>query len=302
MHHSLVAGVDIGGSHITVALVDARTKQLLRHTIRRKMIDSSGSADAIIKAWCAEISASHLICNARMLRVGLAMPGPFDYENGISLMKEQGKFTELYGINIKEKLSTILNVPAQSIVFENDAACFLEGEMFQSATAYKKPVLGITLGTGLGSSRSHHGITEDADLWNHPFRDGIAEDYLSGRWFERRYQEVSGSAAIGAKQLAQQANEGDPLAVQVFHEFGETLAEFLTPIIRAESIETVIIGGNISNAYALFSSSLRSKLEQSELYIRLMPSALGEHSALIGAASYCIRKSGTTSRFSSVPH
>jgi glucokinase len=37
------------------------------------------------------------------------MPGPFDYENGISLM-QQGKFIDIYQVNIKEELAKGLSV------------------------------------------------------------------------------------------------------------------------------------------------------------------------------------------------
>jgi glucokinase len=38
------------------------------------------------------------------LLIGIAMPGPFDYENGISLMLH-GKFLDIYNVNIKEELA-----------------------------------------------------------------------------------------------------------------------------------------------------------------------------------------------------
>jgi glucokinase len=50
-------------------------------------------------------------------RIGIAMPGPFDYLTGICLMKNVNKYESLYGLNIKQELSDRLGIDVQNIVF-----------------------------------------------------------------------------------------------------------------------------------------------------------------------------------------
>jgi glucokinase len=100
MNNSIVAGIDIGGSHITVALVDVEKRAVLQHTRKRFVIDTQGSADAIITAWCQAIEASCKTYDGPVTSLGIAMPGPFDYSEGVALMQNQNKYDALYGINI----------------------------------------------------------------------------------------------------------------------------------------------------------------------------------------------------------
>ena len=136
---------------------------------------------------------------AKPWKIGIAMPGPFDYENGISYIKDQNKYEALYGLNIKEQLAKKLEISISDISILNDAACFLQGEVFGGAGQGFKRVMGLTLGTGFGSARSVDGKTDDADLWCSPYREGIAEDYLSTRWFLKQYKEISGKLVKNVK-------------------------------------------------------------------------------------------------------
>ena len=58
------------------------------------------------------------------------MPGPFDYEAGICLIRDQNKYPMLYGLNVKEHAGAGLAINADDIYINNDAACFLQGEVF----------------------------------------------------------------------------------------------------------------------------------------------------------------------------
>src|SRR5690606_4374061 len=117
------------------------------------------------------------------LHIGIAMPGPYDYENGISLISEQGKMKSLYGLSVKNLLADALRIPPAQIQFTNDAESFLKGEVFAGVGKGFSNTLGLTLGTGLGSAIHVEDVVKDAKLWTAPFRDGIAEDYLGTDWF-----------------------------------------------------------------------------------------------------------------------
>ncbi|WP_199141157.1 ROK family protein [Pedobacter sp. ASV12] len=284
MEKPAVLGVDIGGSHITAALVDLKKGTLIEESIKRNAVNAKQEKEDILKAWCHVIEAAFANANGNEKYIGIAMPGPFDYENGISLIKEQDKFNALYLANIKEELAKRLQLKPSAIRFINDAAGFMQGEVFSGAAKGHSRVLGLTLGTGLGSALSINGMASDAELWDSAFLDGIAEDYLSTRWFVGRYNELSHKSLDGVKELAGLVAT-DALAKQVFVEFGANLAQFLAPIIKKHEAEVVILGGNIARAFDLFALSLNIGLGKQGLNIPIKLTELNEHAALIGAAS-----------------
>ncbi len=165
MNKTIVVGCDIGGSHISTALVDLETKTLLIDTFERHPVNSHDAVASIIETWSECILSSCRKGGKQGISVGIAIPGPFDYEKGISLMKGQDKYEALYGVNVKELLAGRLGILPDQVKFLNDAASFLQGEMFAGAgTSFRKAV-GITLGTGLGSALFLNGHAIDGNLW-----------------------------------------------------------------------------------------------------------------------------------------
>lgn len=284
MNETLVLGVDIGGTHITTAWIDLKTSCILPETIVRKPVNSHGSPAAIIGQWCAAIQETAGTCTLADKRLGIAMPGPFDYEQGICQIRDQDKYEALYGLNVKDLLAGTLGMEACHIRLQNDAGAFLQGEIFAGAARGARHVIGVTLGTGLGTSRSHQGVAEDANLWCLPFWDSIAEDYLSTRWFVNRYQALTGQRVADVKALAERVSQDDQARV-IFAEFGQTLGFFLTEFIRLDQPEVIVLGGNIAQAADLFLAETRKVLALQPKRVVLKMACLGEEAALIGAAS-----------------
>lgn len=284
MSNSIVMGVDIGGSHITAALVDLDSRAVLQHTWTRKNVDSHDDAERIIDAWSEAIKNAFEALKLSITKIGVGMPGPFDYDNGICFVKDQDKYESLYGLNVKKLLAEALGINTEQIRLMNDAACFLQGEAFGGAGKGFSRIIGLTLGTGLGSSVYVNNTATDADRWNMPFKGSIAEDYLSTRWFLKRYRELSGRLVVDVKELVFLAGT-DPVASLIFEEFGRNLGEFLNEFIKIEMPEAVVLGGNIANAFGLFYQSLKKTIKEDYKKIPVFKAVLGEEAALIGASS-----------------
>ncbi len=278
----MVVGVDIGGSHITAALVDIGSRKIQEGSWKREAVDASAQADEIINAWAHVISDCFHSAGIEASQVGIAMPGPFDYNTGISWMKDQGKYRSLYGMNVGEMLAAKLGIAPSEIRFNNDAACFLQGELFSGSGRGISKAIGLTLGTGFGSAYASNGHVTDADLWCAPFKEGIAEDYFSNGGLVKRYAQIAGQSISSAKEIAAIA-EHDTAAQQLFKQFGIELAEFLDPLIERHSTELLVIGGNIARSFPLFANYLRQQLTRHSILIS--ETKLGENAALIGAAS-----------------
>jgi glucokinase len=283
MKNNIVLGIDIGGSHITAALVDLDTRKVLEGTGQRRSVDSTGTSEEILNSWCAVINDVFTLSGISEKRIGIAMPGPFDYESGISLIQDQEKFRALYMLNLKHELCSRLHLQHEDVRFINDAAAFLQGEVFAGVAVDCNHVLGLTLGTGLGSALCEHLHAEDADLWNSPLKGKIAEDFLSTNWFLERYFQLTGLRVKGVKELTE-AREYPAVVLEIFKEFGNNLAEFLFPVVENHSIKVVVLGGNISNAQVFFMPHLRQRFSALKPGVTIKLAQLKENASLIGAA------------------
>lgn len=273
-------GVDIGGSHITAGFVGPNLKA---SHIRKGNVDAFGDADKIIAQWATVLEP--LVEDSHFNGfIGIAFPGPFMYDQGISLIREQGKYMALYHVELKKLLGRKLAVKEENIRFINDAASFLQGEAWCGAAKGADAAIGLTLGTGLGTAYSYKGVAVDAALWDMPFKDSYAEAYISTRWFTEMYFEKTNKHIAGVKELADLA-QYDELAIQIFNRFGYNLAEFIQKFIELKAPDVVVLGGNIAKAADLFLTSLTNTLRERKIFTPIEITQLGEWSAIIGAAS-----------------
>ncbi|WP_332912803.1 ROK family protein [Algoriphagus boritolerans] len=252
-------GVDIGGSHISAAQIGLEDHEVKILAFHEADVDTSGRAPEIISAWSSLIRLA--IGNHTEVELGIAMPGPYDYVNGISLIKDQGKMKALYDLSVKQLLAESLNIKPENIFFTNDAEAFLIGESFAGASRGFTNALGLTLGTGLGSAIKIHDKVKDGKLWTAPFRDGIAEDYLGTAWFRKFTLEQFGLTIDGVKDLL--APDFDPaISNEIFSEFGYSLGEFLAQYMIRLHCQGVVLGGKIARAGIHFFTLHSSLSEQ----------------------------------------
>jgi glucokinase len=83
----MVIGVDIGGSHISAALIDVKSRKIVFGTKQRANVNPHGTVDAIINDWSKVIVqtlSTSQVQEGNNYKIGIALPGPCDYENGIS--------------------------------------------------------------------------------------------------------------------------------------------------------------------------------------------------------------------------
>ncbi|MNR10878.1 fructokinase [compost metagenome] len=249
--------------------------------MKRERVASMDSAEVILESWLSVLSSLIIRANGENSKIGIAMPGPFDYEHGISLMKGMQKYDALYNINVKEVLARRLEISEKDIVFINDAEAFLRGELASGAAADKDRAIGVTLGTGLGSTSNASGITVDMNWAFRPFKESIAEEYISTRWFLKRYKEITGEEVKNVEELLAKADQS--VKDQIFEEFSDNLSIFLNDLIAQEQPEVVVIGGNIAKTWEHFIIALKDKITDKSIAIR--QSEMWEDAALVGAAS-----------------
>jgi glucokinase len=150
--------LDIGGTFIK------------RSDGRQFPISSEGSREGIVSSLRRAIGPQ-----TGLEGIGVAIPGPFDFRNGIFLMEH--KFASVYGKSFRE----LTGIPdSTSIRFMHDVNAALLGENPVGNTAL------VTIGTGLGFAYTRDGIIQKSTMgsparsaYNLPYCDGILEDFIS---------------------------------------------------------------------------------------------------------------------------
>ena len=291
MNHHIAIGVDVGGSHITSAAVDLDTLEIISGSTFSVNVDNKAEKDEIVKKWSHAINSTierlGLILN---VKIGFAMPGPFNYRQGIALFEgSNDKYEKLFNVSIPEELSKYLNTKDASYRFLNDATSFAVGASAIGKAKNCRKIIALTLGTGFGSAFIENGIplidrldvAKNGCLWDKPFINGIADDYFSTRWCLLRYEELSGHKTIGVKEIVEQ----DPTTAKLlFDEFGDNMGQFLLTYLKQFQPELVVIGGNIAKASHLFLPKLKHKISDAGLDIDIEISTDTEDAAIIGSA------------------
>jgi glucokinase len=293
MEKTIAIGTDIGGSHISCAAIDLVSGKVLKETFAERAVNNQATANFIISIWTDALSETLSKVPAEKVKgVGFAMPGPFDYVKGICYIRGVAKYENLYGFNIADAVAMSLEVPETFLIrFMNDVSAFAVGEAFVGKAADVDRSMSITLGTGFGSAfiSNRIPVVDGPDVpklgcvYHLPYKDGIADDYFSTRWFIGRYKKATGKELSGVKELSKLAAT-DRLVMELFSEFGNDLAVFLTPWLIKFKAEKLVIGGNISYAYNLFGNIFEEKLKKEGCKCEVALSSLKEDAALLGSA------------------
>lgn len=294
MSKTIAIGADVGGSHVCCEAVDLSRRAFVAGSHSESKLDNQWPADDILKVWSATLKQTlDLIEDGQRAGIGFAMPGPFDYVNGVPLFKGNNKkYESIYGLDIPALLRKALGVPdGFPIRFINDATAFALGEDFLGAAQGKNRSLSITLGTGFGSAFleghlpvvSGDKVPETGAVWHLPFKNGNADDYFSTRGLLNRFADKTGQQLAGVKDLAELAPT-NATANDLFVDFGTELGNFLAPWMGRFGAEVLVIGGNISRALPLFGASLQNSLARHGVQAPVALSTLHESAALIGSA------------------
>jgi glucokinase len=274
---------DVGGSHVSAAVCLESSWRLGR--VIRFPHPATPSSDAFIDLLHSigvEASAGF----TGILGAELAVPGPFDFAAGISLMRHKMPF--LYGINLRRAVALRFGWLPDQVRFLNDADAFLLGEIGAGAARGVPRTVGITLGTGIGSAfavngrvvTEGRGILPGGEIWNTPYDAGTVEDFLSTRAIQRNYTQGNGGQPDVAALAADAAR--DPNAAQAFAVFGRHLGLALRMILVDFAPDLVVLGGGISRSAHLFLPAARKELEN--VSFKLQVSGLMDDAPLVGAA------------------
>jgi glucokinase len=293
----VILALDAGGTFFKSALV-LPSGEILSNSLRSEPVNSQGSAENVIAAYkgvfknaLADSSAAGL----RLAAIGVSTPGPFDYVNCTSLMTH--KFPAIRGVNLGKALADAMpEIRGLPLRFLSDSHAFILGERQSGAARGHSDVVGVTIGTGVGFGCLAGGRIIDNGkggplyaIFKLPCRTGTLEDYVSRsgiiRLFGEKYSRGTGLDVIDIAALARQPKNapGTGEARAAFNEVGMLLGETLRPIMNDLAPTCLVVGGQISKAFDLFSGELRKSLGAStKLFVSAAQNP--DTAALIGAA------------------
>lgn len=295
--------VDFGGTSIKIAVTQGERVLLKAAPLPTADFDSP---EAIMDAMCScmkELLQVHPDAKA----VGLGMPGWVDFYRGV-LYQLTNVPVWNHEVPVREYISKELGLP---VLLDNDANCMAYAEWKLGAGKGLENLVCLTLGTGLGGGivihdRMLRGKTVScAELGQTsidyagrvgPFGNkGAIEEYIGNNEFaadaSRRYAEVGitrSKEECAPHLLAQYANNGDQIAIELFRNFAEKLSTLIMNLMYALVPEAIIIGGGLANAGELLFAPLRASLKE-QLFpvhykaLNILPAHFGTEAGIIGA-------------------
>lgn len=283
----VVGALDIGGTHIAGGRVDIISASVEPRSRISEPLPAGGSRAELL-AVISRVARS--IAEPQIPRLGVAVPGPFDYGGGISEIAH--KLEGLEGVDLRAELCAASVVPdTAAIRFLNDAEAFLLGEWWAGAARGHARVVGITLGTGLGSAfgdagefvRSGENVPPNGELYRLDFEGAPVERKISRAGLLDGYGGELGEDD-DVEQLAARALEGEEAARDVFTRLGTSLGQFLLPWLRAFEPHCLVVGGSTARSWALFAPRLRAELESAPGLRAVTVADHLEDAPLLGAA------------------
>ena len=295
---SITIGVDIGGSHISSAAVDSDSFIIIPGTYFSGVVDSKASKDVIIEKWAEiinqtiqAIQKAFGLSESDSIGIAFSMPGPFQYETGIAMFEGNDKYESLYNVSVSEELLKYLSTKNVTFRFLNDASCFgVGGALKQESELGDKRVIAITLGTGFGAAfldnklpiTQGSNVPHNGCLWDKPFKDSIADNYFSTRWFLNQYENSTGETLTdGVKEIASIENYS---TAKIFDDFANNLTEFLVPFILDFDANLLILGGNIAKSNRLFLYKIQQNLKNKNIDLSISIIENTEQMSILGSS------------------
>jgi glucokinase len=283
VRNSRVLTFDVGGSHISAALCLGDNLSLgpVASAQYGDITTSEGFVGLLF-----ELASKAAGGDPSGIGATLAVPGPFDFEAGVSLMRH--KLEYLYGIDLRKTLASRIGCDPGEVRFLNDADAFLLGEVGAGAAKGFARAIGLTLGTGIGSAfavdgrlvTTGPGVPEDGEIWNVPYENGIVEDFVSTRGIAGNYGRRTGKTISVAEIAAAVPDDSD--AQEAFADFAHHLGQVIGSLLADFRAEVVVLGGGISRSADLFLPITRAEIPDRALQIRV--SELLDRAPLVGCA------------------
>lgn len=304
---ALFLGVDVGGTHLKIGLVD-RGGNILDFE-KENTTPYRDNTEGFGPTFIAGLE-KYLLKYPTVKNVGIGLPGMISKDRTTAL--EIPAIPALNGFNLKGGLEE--KFPNHKFFLENDAAAAAIGEFYFGKDDPAQNFLFITMGTGIGSAlvldgEVFKGCRGNAMEMGHMLSKGAARlETLIGRQgilnimsrLIAAYPEKAGvlvGAELGTHLLVDTAKAGNPVSLMVFEEVGMIMGEAIVSAIRILDVTNVYFGGGISAGLEFMMPTLDRTIKQylTQYYgkdLVLKKATLENNAGTLGAAALCFMGSG----------
>ncbi|WP_126246181.1 ROK family protein [Chitinophaga rhizosphaerae] len=316
MSQNYIVALDAGGTRLKVVVV-GEDQRILRsfHSASNAHHGAPALMDAIAKT--VEDIRSNF--DGAMLGIGLSLSGVIDPDKGVVYLP--GKFKMLEGFPLVEKLKALFKVP---VIADNDGRLAVYAEKSIGLARDKDWVVGLTLGTGVGS-----GVVVDGRLLTNRFLQfGVQIGHLilnsssqlrclTGNYgtgetlcsatalvlqvrgaIQRGIPSILSDAyfanpiSVDFEKIADACRKGDDVCLREMESWSDNLANLIVNAVHAYAPELIILGGGATLAADLFLTKVREKVDRQVFRypigepVAIEISRMQEYASALGAALF----------------
>ncbi len=310
-------GVDLGGSHLAVGLVDPLGKTL---ELKEVKIDNLAPPEITLEITAKTIQEVWKN-RSEVCGVGMGLPGNHDHVRGICHFSPN--FPSWHEVEVTPYLSRVLKLPVYML---NDVRVATLGEFHFGAGKKVKNLVMMAIGTGIGGGIiingqlligaqeaageiGHMTIITNGPLCNCGNR-GCLEALASGPAISSRGAEaiLRGQSAklrdkiksldeLNAKVIADLAALGDDACKRILEEAGEAIGIGIASLAVTLNPELFIVGGGVAQTGKPLFAAIQAGLNKHvhifpSSSVSIVPASLGVRAGLVGAAAYAFIQCG----------
>jgi glucokinase len=273
-----ILGIDLGGTNIRGGQV---IKNILQE-IHSKRINSRGTIDEVKDELFAFTDS---IIDKSVHSIGIGVPGLVDTENKV--VYDVVYIPSWKEVRLQQWMEDRYQVP---VYINNDANCFALGEYYFGKGKGYHSLIGLTIGTGLGSGviinkKLYEGKNGGAGEFGMvDYLDKTFEFYGSGQFFQNIYNS-------DGETVFENAKKGNPEALKMYTEMGMHLGNAIKMMLYSLDVELIVIGGSVRYAFQYFSGAMWKQLQTFgfQKAIRNLKIEISEleNAGILGAAALC---------------
>jgi len=300
----IVLAVDVGASHVKIAISDLRGKTLASDSVA---IEVSEGPDAVL-AW-VETSGVALIGAAGhelhdVIAVGVGLPGPVEHSTGRPINPPI-----MPGWNRYDVVGRLRRAFGAAVLVDNDVNIMALGER-ELAWPEVDHLIFVKVATGIGSGVISSGalqrgaqgtagdighifVSRGSDVLCNCGNRGCLEALASGPAIARALTATSIEAAT-SQDVIELVRRGNLDAIQAVRQAGRDVGEVLTACVSLINPSVIVIGGAMAQAGEHLIAGVREMVYSRSMplateHLQITQSKAGADAAILGASMLAIQ-------------
>jgi predicted NBD/HSP70 family sugar kinase len=299
----IVAAVDIGATHVAVALSDLAARILIDHTEQVALSEDPVATMAAVARQLRALLAESGRSTESLLAIGVGLPGPVDHGTGRPV--NPPIMPGWNNADVASLLRAHLGVP---VLIDNDVNLMALGERTRAWPRVDDLVF-VKVATGIGSGlilggRIHRGARGIAgDIGHAPLATGAGivcrcgnldclEAHAAWPAVIRQLEHDETGDLTGADVL-RLVQAGDSDAIQHIRQAGREIGQVLTTVVQLVNPAVIVLGGSMVAAGEHLIAGVREIVYQRSAPLatdglQIVASSVGNAAGLIGASILAI--------------